>query len=73
MKEIIVNVQRLAPLVRIDKVKLWRTFIKYDLGGPRACCPRLPSDTAKQDDDAPDVLQKRGLRFAEKAMKIKDT
>ena len=50
-----------------------RTFTKYDLGVPGANRLRLPSDTAEQDDAASDVLQKRGPRLLEKAMKVKDT
>ena len=72
LTEIVVNVQRLARLAPIDNEELLKAFT-YDLRVPRACCPRPPSDAAKQDNDAPDALQKRGLLCAEAAIKIKDT
>ena len=43
LKEIIVNVQRLAPLVPIDKVELLRTFINYEYQEHAASgYPRIP-------------------------------
>ena len=73
LKEIIVSVQRLARLAPIAKEEPLKIFITYNLGVPRPCCPKPPSDTAKQDNDAPDLLQKRGLQLAETVKKRKDT
>ena len=73
LTEIVVSVQRMARLAPSGKEGLLKAFITCNLRVPRECCPRPPSDTAKQDNDAPDALQKKGLRCAEAAMKIKET
>ena len=55
-KEIVISVQRLVLLMPTDEVKLLRRTAEYGFQLPGACCPRLPSDTAEQDDVAADVL-----------------
>ena len=49
-KEIIISMQVLVLLVPNDKVELLRISTNYDFGLPGACCPRLPLDTAEQDN-----------------------
>ena len=71
--EIVVGMQGLVLLVPTDKVELLRMSFDYDFELTGACCSELPSDTAKQDDVATDVLQKRRLRLLENSMKVNDT
>ena len=72
VKEFVVGLQRLILLMPTEEAKQPRMPTEGDFVLPGACGPRLPADTAEQDNGAADEEPRRSLRLREKANQVKD-